>query len=238
MLPQPPNSAASALLRFPVKIRNKIYKEVLVVAHPIYLFQDPGCPVETFAPDRPRRWLALLHVNRQMRSEASVIVYGMNNFTLVRTPREPAGLLQAFLDCIGPLNASLLSHICINFPVLEGQPGERKEEEEEGGRGRFQLREDSLQDLKLLQQRCTNLKTLENHLFGKASKGLSKAHKDNTYFSHEALSQIDVQLKAIPSLEEVIIRIYDGTLSSSTKQTMLNFNWIVLPWDKDQNAAI
>ena len=137
MLPQPPNSAASALLRIPVKIRNKIYKEVLVVAHPIYLFQDPGCPVETFAPDRPRRWLALLHVNRQMRSEASVIVYGMNSFTLVRTPREPAGLLQAFLDCIGPLNASLLSHICINFPVLEGQPEERKEEEGGGGGGWF-----------------------------------------------------------------------------------------------------
>ena len=129
MLPQPPNSAASALLHFPVKIRNNIYKEVLVVAHPIYLFQDPGCPVETFAPDRPRRWLALLHVNRQVRSEASVIVYGMNNFTLLRTPREPAGLLQAFLDCIGPSNASLLSHICINFPALEAQP------EREGGGG-------------------------------------------------------------------------------------------------------
>jgi hypothetical protein len=79
---------------------------------------------------------------------------------------------------------------------------------------------------------------LENHLYGEASKGLSEAHNDNSYFSHEALSQIDVQLKAIPLLEEVIIRIYDGTLSSSTKQTMLNFNWIVLPRDKDQNAAI
>ena len=82
------------------------------------------------------------------------------------------------------------------------------------------------------------MKTLENQLYGEASKGLSEAHRDNSYFSHEALSQIDVQLKAIPSLEEVIIRIYDGTLSSSTKQTMLNFNWIVLPQDKDQNAAI
>ena len=239
MLAQPPNSAASALLRFPVKIRNNIYKEVLVVAHPIYLFQDPGCPVETFAPDRPRRWLSLLHVNRQVRSEASVILYGMNHFTLLRTPREPAGLLQAFLDCIGPSNASLLSHISINFPVLEGQPEEERRGGGGGGAGvAARLREDSLQDLKLLQQRCTSLKTLENHLYGKASKSLSEAHKDNPVFSQEALFQIDIQLKAIPSLEKVIVRVYDGTLSSSTKRTMLDFNWVVLPWDKDQHAAI
>ena len=95
-----------------------------------------------------------------------------------------------------------------------------------------------MQDLKLLQQRYTNLKTLEHHLYGKASKGLSEAYKDNTYSSHKALSQIDVQLKAIPSLEEVIIRIYDGILSSPTKQAILNFNWIVLLGDKGRNTAI
>lgn len=47
------------------EIRNKSYRRMLVVAHPVFLFQDAGSRVETFAPDRPFRWLSLLYTNRQ-----------------------------------------------------------------------------------------------------------------------------------------------------------------------------
>ncbi|KAI9652857.1 MAG: hypothetical protein M1831_006382 [Alyxoria varia] len=187
------------------------------MAHPVYLFQDPGSPVETFAPERPPRWLALIHTNRQMNREASAVLYGVNNFTLVDTTQQQVGLLQAFLDCIGPVNASLLSQMCINFPVMEFQMEECK------------LREDDLQSLKLLQEKCTNLSILETYIHNNNSKGLTRMHEGNLQPILEALSQFDVQLKAIPSLEKVIVRVHDGAPIPSVMRSMQGLGWIVLP---------
>jgi hypothetical protein len=61
-------------LDLPIPIRNKIYENVLVVLHPLYLFQEPGSPVDAFAPDEPLQWLALLHTNRQISVEASAVL--------------------------------------------------------------------------------------------------------------------------------------------------------------------
>lgn len=54
----------------PIETRSDIYKRVLALPQSLYLFQDPGCPIETFAPGKPYRWLALLYVNRQISAEA------------------------------------------------------------------------------------------------------------------------------------------------------------------------
>jgi len=219
---QPVGSAAINFFSLPGKARDNIYKRVLIVAHPLYLFQDPGSRVETFAPERPFRWLALLYTNRQMKSEAGAVLYGMSNFTFLDTTRQQVGLLQAFLNCIGPVNASLLSHLCINFPVIEGQPGESK------------LREDSLQSLKLLQEKCINLTTLETHFYSNNSSGLTRMDQDNLQFIREALSQFDVQLKAIPSLDKIIVRVYGGTPTPSVMEFMQGFGWVVLPGNRNQ----
>jgi hypothetical protein len=82
-LSQPAGSAGISFFSLPREIRNKIYKIVLIVAHPVFLFQDAGSRVETFAPDRPFRLLSLLYTNRQMHNEAIPVLYGMNNFSLV-----------------------------------------------------------------------------------------------------------------------------------------------------------
>ncbi len=105
------------------------------------------------------------------------------------------GILQAFLNCIGPVNASLLSHLCINFPVIEGQTGE------------FKLGEDSLQSLKLLQEKCIHLTTLETHFNSNNSSGLIAMDQDDLQFIREALSQFNVQLRAIPPLDNIILRV-------------------------------
>ena len=192
---------------------------MLVVAHPVFLFQDAGSRVETFAPDRPFRWLSLLYTNRQIHSEAIPVLYGVNIFSFVDSTPQQVGLLQAFLDCIGSVNAGSLSHLCINFPVLESiedQPGKAK------------LREDSLQSLKLLREKSTNLTTLETFIHSKNSKGVTKTDRDNPQLNQDGLSQIDAQLKAIPSLNRVIVRIFDGTPTPSVIDLMQGLGWVVL----------
>jgi hypothetical protein len=116
-----------SLLSLPRNVRDDIFRRVLLVAHPLYLFQDgDSSMVETFGPEIRVRWRALLYTNRQVLDEASAVLYGSNNFSLVDTTQKQVVLLQSFLNRIGSTNAGLLSHICINFPVAEhadGQPG-------------------------------------------------------------------------------------------------------------------
>lgn len=195
---------------------------MLTVAHPLYLFRDTGSRVEIFAPDKAPQWAALLFVNRQMNSEASVVLYGTNKFTLLDTSRRQIGLLEAFLYGIGPRNTSLLSHLCINFPKIEGPPGKSK------------LKNDSLQDLKLLRETCTKTTTLETHVHSENFGTLTRTDKDNLHFIREALLQLDVHLRAMPSLDKIIIRVYGGTPTPSVMEFMQGFGWVILPGNRNQ----
>ncbi|KAF2721181.1 hypothetical protein K431DRAFT_328693, partial [Polychaeton citri CBS 116435] len=200
----------------PCKIRDDIYNRVLVIPYQLHLFQDTTSRVETFAPERPREWLALLYTNRQMRREASAILYKVNIFDLMDTTQQPFDLLKDFLNQVGPVNAGSLSHVCISLPVIEGQPGN------------FQLREDGSQNLKLLQKQCTGLATLEFHIYSSRSSTFPKADQGDFKFVQKMLKYLELQLKVIPSLEKVIIRIYDRTLPSPVIDIMKGFGWIVL----------
>lgn len=214
---QSTSSATVNFLDLPIEVRNRIYEIVLVILHPLYLFQEPGSPVETFAPDRPLQWLALLHTNRQIYVEASAVLYAINHFHFVDITQRQVGVLRSFLDCIGYVNAASLSHLCINFPIAESiddQPG------------KVRLRDDSLESLKLLQDKCTNLSTLETVVHYKNSSFFTRTDE----FLREAFSQIDAQLKAIPSLKRIIIRIAvnDRVPTSSAMDLMQGFGWLVL----------
>ncbi|KUJ20605.1 uncharacterized protein LY89DRAFT_695211 [Mollisia scopiformis] len=211
------------IFSLPRKVRDDIYRRVLVVAHPLYLFQQTGSEVvEIFAPERPVRWLALLYTNRQVHEEAGAVVYGLNHFMFMDTTRHQANLLQSFLNCIGSFNAGHLSHISINFPVAEivkGQPG------------KIVLREDDLHSLKLLQEKCIKLTRLETLVHSYNSIGLAKESQDSddSQFWQEALSQIDAQLKVIPSLSKTIVRFYNGPPTSEVVELMQRLRWVILP---------
>jgi len=213
-------SVPAGFLSLPHKIRTNIYKRVLVVAHPLYLFQDTGSQVvESFAPERPFRWLALLYTNRQLHDEASIVLYGSNCFHFMDTALRQGGLLQSFFNCIGSLNAGLLSHLCINFPVAENAKDQS---------GIVMLREDDLCSLRLLKENCTSLTTLETLINGRNSTRLINAGDNDSQFIREALSQIDSQLKAISSLKKVIVKYYDGTPTPFVVELMQGLGWVIL----------
>ena len=214
----------SGFFGLPRRVRDEIYRKVLVVAHPLYLFQDSGSPkVELFAPERPKpaRWLALLYTNRQLHTEASAVLYGCNHFTFMDTGRKPVKVVHSFLEGIGSVNAGHLSHLCINFPAAE-----RVSEQE----GKAILREGDLRSLKLFQERCTNLTRLEALVHGRNAKGLTVASYDstNSQFIREALLQVHAQLKAIPSLREIIVRFYDGNPAPEVAELMQHFGWVTV----------
>lgn len=209
-------SVPANIFSLPVDIRNSIYKRVLVVS-PVLLFQDSySQKVETFAPDIPFRWLALLHTSRQVHDEARTVLYGMNHFTLVETTQHQGSLLPSFLNCIGPVNSALLSHLSMNFPIAESVQGQP---------GKAMLNENDLHSLKVLQEQCTSLTTLETLIHSGKSHGLSQ---DDSQFNREALLEINAQLKDITSLERIIVRSYGGTPIPSVMELMQSFGWVIL----------
>src|SRR5690348_734851 len=81
------------IFSLPRAIRDDIYRRVLVVGHPILVFQETGSPmVEHFAPDKPRRWLALLCASRKVCDEAVVILYCASHFCFMDTAQHQANL--------------------------------------------------------------------------------------------------------------------------------------------------
>ncbi|KAF2702782.1 hypothetical protein K504DRAFT_463972 [Pleomassaria siparia CBS 279.74] len=211
-------STPISFLHLPRPVRDDIYKRLLVLRHPIYIFQEPNSPVESFAPDRSLQWLALLHTNRQIYTESSAALYGMNQFHLEDITPLQANLLRSFLDCIGPMNAALLSHLCVNFPVAERINGQAQ---------KVELRTDSLQSVRLYQDKCTKLSTLETVVHYKNSS----LFREPDAFLRDALSLIDERLRAIPSLHKIIVRFVDfnGIPTASAKEFMRELGWIVVP---------
>lgn len=205
----------------PAEARNNIYERVLAVPHPLHMFQEPGCPVETFAPEKPYRWLSLLYTNRQVSAEAIKALYGMNHFVLeeMETKRRGDGLLISLLRSIGPVNAGLLSHLSMNFPAMERV---------EGQSGEPRIREDSLHNLHQLKEQCTGLKTLETFIYGQNASLLTEESQNNARSVQKILSQINSEFRGIASLENIVVRVCSGSLDSPTREYMEQLGWVVL----------
>jgi hypothetical protein len=215
--PTPIRSTPVSFLDLPRGVRNNIYERLLVLQHPLHIFQEPNSPIESFAPDRPLRWLALLHTNRQVSMESRATLYSMNQFHLEDITPLQTDLLRSFLNCIGPLNAASISHLCINFPVAERAQGQA-----DG----IELRTDGLQSVRLCQGQCTNLATLETVVHYKNS-GFFREPDD---FLREALPLIDVRLRAIRSLRKIIVRFVDfnGIPTAAATDFMQELGWTIV----------
>lgn len=216
---QGPQPATVGFLDLPSPVREGIYKHVLIVKHPIYLFQDFGRRVEAFAPDKPKWWIALLHTNRQISSEAKTVLYGNNNFHLMDNPQKHGALLQSFLGSIGSSNASSLSRLCIGLPVAEKAQGQPDT---------VTIREDSLECLSLVREQCLGLKTLEMQMCKDNYSFLAGAREEDAQLFCDALLRTDAQLKTISSVKKIIVRISIKGVPPMVVDTMQGLAWVVV----------
>jgi hypothetical protein len=204
------------ILHLPDRVRHQIYELVLNVLHPLYLYQDSSSSVQTFAPDKPKHWTALLYTNRQIHIEASAALYRVNRFELVDMTKPQVGALRCFLDRIGPSNATSLSHLCISLPSVVSNDEEP---------GKVQLRDDSKQILKLIQDKCTSLTTLETTVHYRNSALFTQTDKSLLL----ALSYVDLQLRTIRSLEKIIVRVetHSDVPTPAAKEMMHRLGWVL-----------
>ncbi|KAE8405644.1 hypothetical protein BDV37DRAFT_281781 [Aspergillus pseudonomiae] len=212
----PESSTHAGFLSLPIDLRNNIYRQVLAVPHPIFLFQDPRCPIESFAPEKPSQWLVLLYTNHQVSKEAKAL-YNTNEFVLEESTKRQGSLVKSFLNCIGPVNAGFLSYLRMDFPATERVDGQL---------GEIKIRKDGLQTLRLLQEQCTNLKTLETLVYG-PNYGLLTDQEIDIRLLRDALQDINTQLRAIEPLDRIIVRVCSGSATPPTIEFMEELGWII-----------
>ncbi|SPJ78060.1 uncharacterized protein FTOL_06449 [Fusarium torulosum] len=184
------------LFTFPVEIRLKIYSQLLV--HPALIKLEKR---EYFSPARLRLRLeesidlfpALLRISKQVHDEAVPLLYSDNCFHFpeedeVTTGYATGTTLALFLGQIGLL-ARLIRHVCITIPNRSTLWD-------------TQLDEDHLKDLDLVRDACANITTLE----------FSLPFTSGFPVSTTSLNLIDMRLKALPLLQDVIVNVrwYSG----------------------------
>ncbi|KAF7954365.1 hypothetical protein EAE96_005489 [Botrytis aclada] len=191
------------ILSLPRELRNKIYEELLVCESFIEIdFQL------RFLPRNLTR--GLLFTCRTIHGEATSVFYAQNTFEFVLWDA------QGFLNKIGPINASSIRHIAITFPSFYSlEPSN------------IELKVSDSQGLSKIQNDCTSLITLETDSGSTNAWQTRLDGLENLSAVAEALALVDSGFRAIPSLQNITVNLYDESPGDYIKKEMLNHGWTI-----------
>lgn len=200
-------------LSLPSELRNNIYEQLLVLQEPI------ACPTRPWRWHPPLRTLhpafhpELLLANKTVHREASSLLYAQNHFDLTMCASEH---VASFLDQIGRHNASHIRLIYIDFPRFRdlGQPN-------------VALKDDNARILAKIQSDCTNLSTLITSLDSAGAIGLKLDAPESPQIVGGALALVDARFRAISSLEEVVVKVYEDGPSVDIRRKMEGHGWTI-----------
>jgi hypothetical protein len=205
-------------LSLPSELRNNIYEQLLVLQEPIV---RPTRPWSWYSPLRALH-PELLLANKTVHREASSLLYAQNHFDLSMCTSEH---VASFLDQIGRHNASHIRHICIDFPDFRdlGQPN-------------VALKDDSVRILAKIQSDCTNLSTLTTSLDSTNAMELKLDALDSPRIAGEALALVDARFRAILSLEEVVVEVYEDGPSVDIRRKMEGYGWTINATERAEDS--
>jgi hypothetical protein len=156
---------------------------------------------------------ALLRANKTVHREAGSLFYTQNRFDFtMSTPEDVA----SFLGQIGRNNADYIRHISINFPKFLYLDS-----------GDVTLEDDSVGILANIQSGCANLSTLTTSLYSTNAMELRLDALDNPKIVPEALKLVDTRFRAIPSLQEIIVEVYEDGSSNHIRRKMESHGWTI-----------
>ncbi|KAJ5139053.1 uncharacterized protein N7515_003901 [Penicillium bovifimosum] len=202
---------APSLLSLPSELRIEIFKYLLVQREPIVIRQRPFHELE---PN-------ILSTNKLFLVEGRPLLYGYNCFSF--GPYSSDMALPHFIDVIGSINASHLWNIYIDFPNV------CKIEDE------VSLRDESLHMLKMIQEKCTNLQKLTTAAETTYEMEAKLESFDSPKLYDKALGLVAAHFRTIPSLQKVVVEVYEEGTSLDIRKKMENLGWIpevVKPMEK------
>jgi len=195
----------ASFLSLPSELRNGIYELIL-------LHQEPIDPWVNYIR-RQELTPGLLRANKAVHREASSLFYAQNRFDFTKGTLED---VASFLEQIGSNNAAYIRHICVDFPrFLYLDPDH------------VTLEEDSVGILANIQSGCPNLSTLTTSLHSTNAMEFRLDDLDNPKIVTEALKLVDTRFRAISSLQEIIVEVYEDGPSDHIRRGMTSHGWTI-----------
>jgi hypothetical protein len=187
-------------LSLPGELRNKIYAQVLVLEESI----DPWSWSQKLALNP-----TLLCANKAISLEASSLLYAQNGFDFTKYEFER---VAEFLDKIGRHNTKHIRRVYIDFPHIEDD-------------ATLDLEDHSNRVLAKIRSECVNLSTVITSLGSTNAMELKLDAFDSPKLVDKALALVDAQLRAILSLKEVIVEVYEDGPSADIRRKMEAYGW-------------
>ncbi|KAI8626364.1 hypothetical protein F5Y19DRAFT_447218 [Xylariaceae sp. FL1651] len=176
----------SNFVSLPRELRDQIYELCL-------LHQGPLNPWFDFYQGE-KRTSGLFRVSKSIHAEASQLSYSRNCFDFALASSEN---IARFLKTIGR-NVDYIRHIRVNFPQLLSL--------ESGG---VALGDNDASILATIQGRCTDLSTITTSFNNTTPTGPDLDLLDDLKFFVEALELVDTRFRAMTSLEEINIGVFE-----------------------------
>jgi len=186
------------------ELRDQIYEHLVVHREPI----DPW-------PDDNRRYKltpGLLRANETIHHEASLLLYTQNRFDFTMCASKD---VASFLEQIGR-NANYIQHICVAFPKFHYLDLHD-----------VTLEDDSVRILEKIQSDCTKLSTLTACLYSTNGMELKLHALDHPKIVAEALALVHARFRAISSLPEIIVEVYEDGLSADIRRRTESHGWTI-----------
>ena len=201
-------SDMSNFFSLPCELRNQIYELVL-------LHQEVINPWDCYDLRQLRQELTLelFNVSKIIHREASWLFYAQNRFDFsMGSPEDVA----SFLGQIGRNNSDCIRHICVDFPKFSYLDS-----------GDITLEDDSFAILANIQSCCTSLRALTTSPDSTNAMELRLDALDSPKVVAEALKLADTHFRAISSLQEIIVNVYEDGPSDYIRRKMESHGWTI-----------
>jgi hypothetical protein len=155
----------------------------------------------------------LLHANKTVHCEASSVLYGQNRFDFTTASPEE---IASFFRKIGFNNANYIRHVCVKFPSLRDlEPGN------------VTITEGSIAILANIQTYCANLSMLTTSLYSTNATELKLDSFDYPKIVTEALKLVNTRFRAISSLQDIIVEVFEDSPSDYVRTNMESHGWTI-----------
>lgn len=194
-------------LDLPSEIRNDIYEKLLVLQEPIIGLMNHWYFGLGFGGLTP----GLLLVNRRIHEEASSLLYAQNCFDFSTYCSND---ISEFLKTIGHKNAQYIRNVRLDFPILENLHQQS-----------VSIESDSAKTLEEIRNACSNLNSITISLISTQDEESKLAA--NPSIIPEAIALVDIHLRTIPSLQNIIVEVYKDGPNACARTEMKCHGWIL-----------
>ncbi|KAK8016088.1 hypothetical protein PG993_014277 [Apiospora rasikravindrae] len=202
----------STFLSLPRELRDQIYE--LCLLHP-----EPFDPWSSYG-QLHELTLGLFRLNKAIHTEACSLFYAHNHFDFTSVTAEK---VVSFLEVIGR-NAGYIRHVLVDFPeFLYLDPGD------------IALVAKDIDIIASLQRNCTNLSTLTTSLHTTHHMEIRLDTIEHPKVATEALKLVDTHFKSIPSLQDIIVEVYEFGPNDYIRRQMVRQGWTISTIEEEED---